>query len=141
MSTETGQPEKKGWFARLRDGLSKSSRRLVDGITGLFVKRRLDAATLEELEDLLITADLGVETAAKLTANLAREQFDKEVTGDEVRAAFAADIAAILAPVAMPLEPRDLPVKPFVVLLVGVNGSGQTHTIGRRARHGTHRGE
>src|SRR3546814_9851645 len=92
MSTETGQPEKKGWFARLRDGLSKSSRRLVDGITGLFVKRRLDAATLEELEDLLITADLGVETAAKLTANLAREKFDKEVTGDEVRAAFAADI-------------------------------------------------
>ena len=60
MSAETPPPERKGWFARLRDGLTKSSRRLVDGISGLFVKRRLDAATLEELEDLLITADLGV---------------------------------------------------------------------------------
>src|SRR3546814_2367578 len=66
MSTETGQPEKKGWFARLRDGLSKSSRRLVDGITGLFVKRRLDAATLEELEDLLITADRSEEHTSEL---------------------------------------------------------------------------
>lgn len=134
-------PEKKGWFARLRDGLAKSSRRLVDGISGLFVKRRLDAATLEELEDLLITADLGVETAARLTANLAREKFDKEVTGDEVRAAFAADIAEILAPVAVPLEPRDLPVKPFVVLMVGVNGSGKTTTIGKLARQWTAAGK
>ncbi|GHD40098.1 hypothetical protein GCM10017083_03020 [Thalassobaculum fulvum] len=141
MSAEPTTPEKKGWFARLREGLSKSSRRLVDGISGLFVKRRLDAATLEELEDLLITADLGVETAAKLTANLAREKFDKEVTGDEVRAAFAADIAEILAPVAVPLEPREVPNKPFVVLMVGVNGSGKTTTIGKLARQWTGAGK
>ncbi|MEQ9334767.1 signal recognition particle-docking protein FtsY [Thalassobaculum sp.] len=146
MSTEPTAPQsdssgRKGWFARLRDGLAKSSRRLVDGISGLFVKRRLDAATLEELEDLLITADLGVETAARLTANLAREKFDKEVTGDEVRAAFAADIAEILAPVAVPLEPRDLPTGPFVVLMVGVNGSGKTTTIGKLARQWTAAGK
>ncbi|MDF1794614.1 MAG: signal recognition particle receptor subunit alpha, partial [Thalassobaculaceae bacterium] len=66
--SETDDVPKKGWFARLRDGLSKSSRRLVDGIGGLFTKRKLDDATLEELEELLITADLGVETAMKLTA-------------------------------------------------------------------------
>ena len=141
MSAEPASPERKGWFARLRDGLAKSSRRLADGITSLFVKRRLDAATLEELEDLLITADLGVETAAKLTANLAREKFDKEVTGDEVRAAFAADIAAILAPVAVPLEPREIANKPFVVLMVGVNGSGKTTTIGKLARQWTDAGK
>ena len=141
MNAEPTAPEKKGWFARLRDGLAKSWRRLVDGISGLFVKRRLDAATLEELEDLLITADLGVETAARLTANLAREKFDKEVTGDEVRAAFAADIAAILAPVAVPLEPRDVPTGPFVVLMVGVNGSGKTTTIGKLARQWTAAGK
>lgn len=129
--SEGGDTPKKGWFARLRDGLSKSSRRLVDGITGLFTKRRLDDATLEELEELLITADLGVETAAKLTANLAREKFDKEVTGDEVRAAFADDIAEILAPVAKSLDP--VGAKPFVVLMVGVNGSGKTTTIGKLA--------
>ncbi len=123
--------EHKGWFARLRDGLSKSSRRLVDGISGLFTKRRLDDATLEELEELLITADLGVQTAARLTTNLAREKFDREVTGDEVREAFAADIAEILTPVAHPLEPAG--TKPFVVLMVGVNGSGKTTTIGKLA--------
>src|SRR3546814_20441110 len=85
MSTETGQPEQKGWFARLRDGLSKSSRRLVDGITGLFVKPRPDAATLEQLEDLLIPADLRVETAANPTATLARHTFDTDVTAAEHR--------------------------------------------------------
>jgi fused signal recognition particle receptor len=128
---ETEDAPKKGWFARLREGLSKSSKRLVEGIGGLFTKRKLDDATLEELEELLITADLGVETATKLTGNLAREKFDKEVTGDEVRAAFAEDIAEILAPVAKPLDPTGH--KPFVMLMVGVNGSGKTTTIGKLA--------
>ncbi len=128
-----GQDRSKGWFARLRDGLSKSSRRLVDGISSLFTKRKLDQSTLEELEELLITADLGVATAAKLTQNLAREKFDKEVTGDEVREAFAADIAEILGPVARPLT-IDPTKKPFVILMVGVNGSGKTTTIGKLAK-------
>lgn len=134
MSAEQQETPRHGWFARLRDGLSKSSRKLVDGLTGLFTKRRLDDTTLEELEELLIAADLGVETAAQLTTNLAREKFDKEVTGDEVRAAFATDIADILAPHAQPLDPGVGSGKPFVILMVGVNGSGKTTTIGKLAK-------
>ena len=131
MSDET--ETKGGWFSRLKSGLAKSSRRLVDGIGALFTKRKLDDAALEELEELLITADLGVETAMRLTQNLAKERFDKEVTGEEVREAFAADIAEILTPVALPLTPEG-EVKPFVVLMVGVNGSGKTTTIGKLAQ-------
>ena len=134
MNVKNGDTPRQGWFARLRDGLSKSSRKLADGIAGLFTKRRLDEATLEELEELLITAGLGVETASELTANLARDKFDKEVTSEEVRAAFAADIAAILAPLAQPLDSGTINAKPFVVLMVGVNGSGKTTTIGKLAK-------
>jgi fused signal recognition particle receptor len=132
-SGSTEEAPRQGWFARLRAGLSKSSQRLVGGISALFTKRKLDNDTIQELEELLITADLGVSTAAKLTANLAREKFDKEVTGDEVREAFAEDIAGILEPVARPLEP-DATKKPYVVLMVGVNGSGKTTTIGKLAQ-------
>ncbi|MFN3459562.1 MAG: signal recognition particle-docking protein FtsY [Oceanibaculum sp.] len=103
------------------------------GIIGLFTRRKLDDATLEELEDLLIQADLGVKTSAKLTANLARERFDKEVTSEEVRQAFADDIAEILAPVAVPLT-LDPANRPHVVLVVGVNGTGKTTTIGKLAK-------
>ena len=101
--TDTDETPKKGWFARLREGLSKSSKRLVEGIGGLFTKRRLDDATLEELEELLITADLGVETATKLSAELASTRFDKEVSADEIRNALAAQVTNILEPVATPL--------------------------------------
>ena len=133
MSAEEQEPERKGWFQRLTSGLSLTSDKLVGGITALFNKKKLDAATLQELEDLLITSDLGVATAAKLTANLAREKFDKEVTDEEVREAFAADITEILAPVAKPLEinPSN---RPHVVLVCGVNGSGKTTTIGKLAQ-------
>ncbi|MHA1114144.1 MAG: signal recognition particle-docking protein FtsY [Alphaproteobacteria bacterium] len=123
---------KTGWLSRLRAGLAKSSTKLGDGIGGIFARRRLDATTLEELEDLLITADLGPATAAKLAENLAKSRFGKEVTPDEVRAALAADIADILAPVAKPLV-LDPARKPHVILVVGVNGSGKTTTIGKLA--------
>ena len=124
--------EKRGWLARLKAGLSRSSGKLGDGISGIFTKRKLDAAALEELEELLISADLGVATAAKLTANLAGGRFAKDVTPDQVRAALAADVARILAPVARPLavDPEN---RPHVVLVVGVNGSGKTTTIGKLA--------
>ncbi len=125
-----------GWLSRLRSGLARSSSKLGDGISGIFTKRRLDDAALEELEELLISADLGVGTAAKLTANLARERFDKDVSPQEVRAALAADIAKILGPVAQPLV-IDPARRPHVVLVVGVNGSGKTTTIGKLAK--THR--
>jgi fused signal recognition particle receptor len=90
--------QKKGWLARLREGLSRTSSRLSDGISGIFSGRKLDAAALEDLEDLLITSDLGVGTAARLSAELARTRFDKEVSADEIRNALAAQVAKILEP-------------------------------------------
>jgi fused signal recognition particle receptor len=125
---------KRGWLARLRQGLSRSSTKLATGITSIFTKRKLDAAAIEELEELLIAADLGPATAAKLAANLAKTRFDQEVTPDEVRTALAQDIAGILEPVAKPLA-LDPAKKPHVILVVGVNGSGKTTTIGKLAQH------
>ena len=127
------EPRKKGWFARLKDGLAKSSSKLTEGISGIFTKRKLDEAALEELEELLITADLGPATAAKITAELARTRFGKEVSPDEVKATLADSIAGIVAPVAVPLN-VDVWRKPFVILMVGVNGTGKTTTIGKFAR-------
>ncbi|HEY0836671.1 MAG TPA: signal recognition particle-docking protein FtsY [Azospirillum sp.] len=127
------EPPKKGWLARLKEGLSKSSSKLTDGITGIFTKRKLDDAALEELEELLITADLGPVTAAKLTAELARTRFGKEVSPDEVKRALAAEVAKIVIPVARPLT-IDMGLKPHVILVVGVNGTGKTTTIGKLAR-------
>jgi len=126
-------PEKTGWLQRLRKGLKKSSAKLADGIGGIFTNRSLDAATLEELEDLLIGADLGVEVSAKLAASLKSARFEKDVTPEAVREALAETIARLLEPVAKPLR-RDGEKKPFVVLVVGVNGSGKTTTIGKLAK-------
>ncbi len=130
---------KSGWFGRLKAGLSRSSTKLGDGISGIFTKRKLDQAALDDLEDLLITSDLGVQAAARLTADLAKSRFDKDISPQEVRRALAADIAAILEPVARPLTP-DPARKPHVVLVVGVNGSGKTTTIGKMAKHYTDAG-
>ena len=123
---------KKGWLARLKAGLSRSSAKITEGIGGIFAKRTLDEESLEELEELLITADLGPATAAKLTAELARTRFGKEVSPHEVRTALADQVSAILQPVAQPLS-ADGP-RPFVALVVGVNGSGKTTTIGKLAK-------
>ena len=122
-----------GWFGRLKTGLGKSSGRLADGIGAIFTKRKLDDAALEELEELLIAADLGVETAARLTREVAKTRFDREVDPEEVRATLAEAIAGILAPVARPLEisPGH---RPHVVLVIGVNGTGKTTTIGKLAK-------
>ena len=125
-----GTEKKGGWLSRLRAGLSRSSGKLGEGIAGIFTKRKLDDEALEALEELLITSDLGVATAARLTANLAKTRFDKEVAPEEVRGALAEDIAGILAPVAVPLSPAPAH-RPHVVLVTGVNGSGKTTTIGK----------
>jgi len=127
-----GEVEKKGWLSRLRDGLAKSTKRVTESITGLFTKKKLDQETLNELEDALIQADLGVSVAARLVEKLGKERFGKEVTDEEVRAAFADDIAEILQPVAVPLT-IDAVRKPHVVLVIGVNGSGKTTTIAKMA--------
>ena len=120
------------WLQRLRRGLSRSSDRLADGIAGIFNRRRLDAEALEELEDLLITADLGPATAARLASGLASTRFGKEVSGEEVRGVLADEIAGLLEPVARPLI-ADPARKPHVILVVGVNGTGKTTTIGKLA--------
>ena len=125
--------QKKGWLARLREGLSRTSSRLSDGISGIFSGRKLDDAALEDLEDLLITSDLGVGTAAKLSAELARTRFDKEVSADDIRKALSAQVTAILEPVAKPLT-IDPSHRPHIILVTGVNGSGKTTTIGKLAK-------
>jgi fused signal recognition particle receptor len=121
-----------GWFQRLKAGLGKTAARLGGGISDLVTKRRLDQAMLDELEELLIQADLGVEAAARLVETLKRSRFDKEVEAAEVRQHFAGEIAALLKPVEQPLalEPAR---RPHVILVVGVNGSGKTTTIGKLA--------
>lgn len=132
--TETPETEEKtGWFGRLTAGLRKSSAKITGGIGDLFTKRKLDDAALEDLEEVLITADLGAATAAKLTNNLAKTRFGKDITGEEIRLAFATDIAGMLEPVAKPLKIDDSK-SPFVILVVGVNGAGKTTTIGKMTK-------
>lgn len=129
--SETAE-RKQGWFARLKAGLSKSSGKIATGLSAL-TGRKLDDGLIEEIEEVLITADLGPAPAAKLAAGLARGRFDKTVTGEELREALAIEIAAMLEPVAQPLA-IDPARHPHVVLIVGVNGSGKTTTIGKLAR-------
>jgi fused signal recognition particle receptor len=121
------------FFSRLKDGLARSTQKITDSITAVFKKRRLDDAALEELEDILISADLGAAVAGKIIGNFRRTRFGKEVTDEEIREALSAEIAAILDPVAQPLH-IDPARKPHVVLVVGVNGTGKTTTIGKLAQ-------
>jgi fused signal recognition particle receptor len=120
------------WFQRLKAGLARTSSQLTGQITALFTKRKLDEETLEELEDLLIQADLGVETAMRITGALSSERYGKDVTGQDVSRIMAAEITRVLEPVAKPLA-LDLNHKPHVILVVGVNGTGKTTTIGKLA--------
>lgn len=123
---------KLSWFQRLRAGLARTSSQLTGQIASLFTKRKLDDATLQDLEDLLIQADLGVETALRITDTLASERYGKDVTGEDVGRIMAGEITKVLEPVAKPLE-LDLSHKPHVILVVGVNGTGKTTTIGKLA--------
>lgn len=123
---------KVSWWKRLKAGLSRTSSQISTRITDLFTKRKLDHATLEDLEDVLIQADLGVDVAARITAAIGRGRFDKEIAPEEVKAILAAEIEAILTPVARPLT-LDATKTPFVIMMVGVNGSGKTTTIGKLA--------
>ncbi len=128
-STETGE-KKKSLFQRMKEGLTRSTKNLSDGITGIFTKKKLDGATLEELEDLLIGADLGLDAAAAITEAVGKDRYDKEVSPEEIRRIVADEIAAVLKPVEKPLE-IDSSKKPFVILMTGVNGAGKTTTIGK----------
>ncbi|MDX8325652.1 signal recognition particle-docking protein FtsY [Rhizobium rhizogenes] len=128
---EAPQP-KLSWFQRLRAGLARTSSQLTTQISALFTKRKLDEDTLDELEDLLIQSDLGVETAMRITGALSSERYGKDVSGEDVARIMAGEITKVLKPVAKPLE-LDLSHKPHVILVVGVNGTGKTTTIGKLA--------
>jgi len=129
---ETEPTRKRSWLQRLTGGLARSSGALTESITGIFTKRKLDEDMLEELEDALIRADLGIDTATAITDALRRDRFDKTISPEEVRAVMAAEIEKVLGPVARPLQ-IDAGLKPHVVLVVGVNGTGKTTTIGKLA--------
>jgi fused signal recognition particle receptor len=120
-------------FERLREGLSRSTAGLSDNLTGVFTKKRLDAQTIEELEEALIRADLGAALSAKLAHAVARGRYDSEISESEVRAILAREIETVLKPVEKPLA-VDGGRKPFVILVAGVNGTGKTTTIGKLAK-------
>ena len=122
----------RGWWSRLTQGLSRSSSSIKQGIVDVFVKRKLDATTLEDLEDVLIKADLGIAMATRMTRAIGSGRYDKGIDPEEVQALLAQEVEAVLTKVAKPLL-IDASRKPFVILVIGVNGSGKTTTIGKLA--------
>lgn len=133
LATTQAEPENSSWFSRLKSGLTKTSSKLSEGISGLFTKRKLDAGTLDDLEDLLIQADLGVETSMRITKALSQGRYQKGISADDVRNVLATEVARVLEPVARPLV-NSGEHKPHVLLMVGVNGTGKTTTIGKLAQ-------
>jgi fused signal recognition particle receptor len=123
--------DKQNWWQRLSGGLKRTSSSIGEAITDLVAKRRLDQAMLDEIEDVLIRADLGLDCAATIAAAVGQGRYDKSITADEVKAVLAEEVEKVLAPVAKPLAIDA--AKPVVVLVVGVNGSGKTTTIGKLA--------
>ncbi|GGH33038.1 signal recognition particle receptor FtsY [Alsobacter metallidurans] len=121
---------KRSWWTRLKEGLTRSSSAIGGGITDIFTKRKLDADTLEELEDVLVQADLGVTVASRIVEAVGKGRYGKDIAPEEVKQILAAEVERVLAPVARPLV-VDATKKPFVILMVGVNGSGKTTTIGK----------
>ena len=132
MNDSATETEKRSWWQRLTGGLKRSSSALGGAIADLVAKRKLDAATLAEIEDVLIRADLGLETAGRIAAALREGRYEAAIAPDEVKAVVAAEVEKVLAGVARPLV-IDAARKPFVILIVGVNGSGKTTTIGKLA--------
>lgn len=119
------------FFQKLKAGLGQSSTKLTQGVAQIFTHRKLEAESLEELEELLITSDLGVQTSAMLTEELGKRRFEKEISPEEVRSALAEIIEGVLAPCAKPLELSE--ARPTVILIVGVNGNGKTTTTAKLA--------
>ncbi len=121
------------WFKRLTEGLKKSTTKITEGITTLVTHRKLDDEMLEELEDLLITSDLGVAASSDLIEKLRKKKYNQDITPEEVRLEFAKEIATLLEPHTVELIPKGV-ATPYVVLVLGVNGSGKTTTIGKLAK-------
>lgn len=129
---DAAPPAKPGWMDRLKEGLGKTSTRLSDGITGLFTKSKLGEDTLEDLENVLIEADLGLDTSERIIETLSKGRYEKGIQADDVRAVLKAEVERVLAPVAQALK-IDESHKPHIILVIGVNGTGKTTTIGKLA--------
>ncbi|MEK9557464.1 MAG: signal recognition particle-docking protein FtsY [Alphaproteobacteria bacterium] len=128
------------WLKKLTSGLSKTSAKVTASLSSLLGRSSIDAASIEEVEDALIAADLGTRVAARLAEGVRRHKFDGEVTAPALAGALADGITEILDPVAMPLD-IDPAKRPHVVLLVGVNGSGKTTTAGKLAQQWRQQGK
>ncbi|RIK96346.1 MAG: signal recognition particle-docking protein FtsY [Proteobacteria bacterium] len=129
--SETNQP-KQSWWRRLSGGLKRTSTSLGTAVADLVVKRKLDRAMLDDIEDVLLRADLGTEVAVRIAEAIGEGRYDKAISSDEVKAVVATEVEKVLAPVARPLA-ISATKKPFVILMIGVNGSGKTTTIGKLA--------
>src|SRR5579864_4677745 len=132
MNDSATQTEKPGWWQRLTGGLKRSSAALGGALSDLVTRRKLDAETIADIEDVLIRADLGLEISGRIAEALRQSRHDAAISADEIKAVVAAEVEKVLAPVAQPLT-IDPATKPFVILVVGVNGSGKTTTIGKLA--------
>jgi fused signal recognition particle receptor len=132
MNDTTPEQTKLSWWRRLSSGLKRTSSSLGAAVADLVTKRKLDRAMLEDIEDVLLRADLGTEVAARISAAVGVGRYDKAISADDVKSVVAAEVEKVLAPVAKPLV-IDQTQKPFVILVVGVNGSGKTTTIGKLA--------
>src|SRR3954462_7061063 len=132
MSDILPENTKLSWWRRLAGGLKRTSTSIGTAVADLVIKRKLDPAMLEEIEEGLLRADLGPGVAARIAAAVGVGRYDKAISADEVKAVVATEVEKVLAPVAKPLE-IDATKKPFVILVVGVNGSGKTTTIGKLA--------
>src|ERR1700736_3590724 len=132
MNDTTPENTKLSWWRRLAGGLKRTSSSIGTAVADLVVKRKLDRAMLEDIEDVLLRADLGTEVAARIAQAVGTGRYDKAITADEVKDVVATEVEKVLAPVAVPLT-VDIAKAPFVILVVGVNGSGKTTTIGKLA--------
>ena len=130
--SDTPETPKLSWWRRLSGGLKRTSSALGTAVADLVTKRKLDRAMLEDIEDVLLRADLGTEVAARISAAVGHGRYDKAISADEVKTVVATEVEKVLSAVAKPLE-IDTSHRPFVILVVGVNGSGKTTTIGKLA--------
>jgi fused signal recognition particle receptor len=130
MSDAPGQ--KKGWFARLAEGLTRSSRQMTEQVVSVLTKMQLDDAALATLEDLLIESDLGPEASERIVKRFGAERFGERDTSEQIKGVLARAIAEELAGHVGRFDPLGGP-RPYVVLFVGVNGSGKTTTLGKIA--------
>ena len=132
MSDSTEDKPKLSWWRRLSSGLKRTSTSLGTAVADLVTKRKLDRAMLDDIEDVLLRADLGTAVAARIAEAVGAGRYDKAISADEVKGVVASEVEKVLAPVAKPLQ-IDPGLTPFVILVVGVNGSGKTTTIGKLA--------